>query len=337
MARDNPKTILAAATTLLVALVLASLALGEYNLAPALAKLARGEPVPETALVALKIRLARTLTAVIVGATLAAAGAAIQSVMRNPLASPFTLGVSQAAAFGAATTIIVLGSTSQSLAATPIARYPYLLPLAAFASSLAAMAAVYIVGSARGMSPYAVVLAGVGVGFLFQALTMLVEYLAPNEVLVASALFWMFGDVSRTTLDQSLLIGAAVAPVLAYFILCWMRFNALLLGDETAASIGVKPERFRLETIVLASLATAVAVAFVGVIGFIGLIAPHIARLAVGRDYRYLMPLSIVTGASLLLAADTLGRTLLAPTVLPVGITTSLIGAPLLVALLTRR
>jgi iron complex transport system permease protein len=336
--RRRAATVLAAALTTLLILILVSISSGEmhipaFKLVKALIGLSRLSNVEAAAV---SIRAARALTAVIVGAALASAGAAIQSVMRNPLASPFTLGVSQAAAFGAAVAIIVLGAGYSEIAASPIARSPYIVSAAAFVSSLAAMFAVYSIGRARGMTPAAVVLAGVAIGFLFQALTMLVEYLAPNEVLVAAALFWMFGDVSRTTWGEIAFMSAIVLPSILYFTARWMEYNALLLGDDTAASLGINPSRVREETIVLASLVTAATIAFVGVIGFIGLIAPHIARLLVGRNYRYLMPLSAATGAILLLAADTMGRLMLSPNILPVGITTSLIGAPLLVVLLSR-
>ncbi len=336
--RRRAYTTLAAAAALLTLTIFLSLAYGEYPipLSHVLRWLTGSHGLPEAEAAALSIRAARVATAVLVGVALSVSGAAIQSVMRNPLASPFTLGVSQAAAFGAAASIILLGAGYAEIAASPIARVPYLISGAAFASSLAAMAAVYAIGRVRGMSPSAVVLAGVAVGFLFQALTMLVEYLAPNEVLVAAALFWMFGDVGRTTWEEVAFIAAATLPITAYFALRWMEFNALLLGDDVAASIGVNPSRFRGYVIVLASLATACSISFVGVIGFIGLIAPHIARLLVGRDYRVLMPLSAVTGGLLLLAADDVGRLVMAPNVLPVGITTSLIGAPLLIALLAR-
>ncbi len=311
--------------------------IGDYPLPPSvLADLLHGR-VPLMYREVLNIRLTRALTGLLVGGSLALSGAALQAITRNPLASPFTLGVSQAAGFGAAAAIVALGAGSSSAPPAVVqVLNPYLISTAAFASAVIALAFMYAVSLRGGMTPTAVVLAGVAVGFLFQALTMLVEYVAPSEVLVAEALFWMFGDISRTTWTEVGLI--LVVTVILYIALRlrWMHLNAVLLGDETAYSLGVELRRFRGLVIALTALATAVDVSFVGVIGFIGLIAPHIARLLVGRNYRLLLPLSFSIGSCLLLLADEAGRLILKPNTLPVGVTISLIGAPLLVVLLRR-
>jgi len=282
---------------------------------------------------ALRVRLGRVVAAVLVGCGLSVSGVVLQVVLRNPLASPFTLGVSQAAGFGAAAVIILLGAGASGFAGV----MPYVVPLSAFVSALAALVFVYVLASRRGLSPSAVVLAGVAVGFLFQALTMLVEFMAPNEVLVSAALFWLFGDVGRASLLEDAIMAAVVVPVVVVFALLWMELDALGLGDDVAASMGVEPGRVRGLVLVLSSLVTAVSVAFVGVVGFVGLLAPHLARLVSGEaSSRLLVPLSGLLGASLLLGADVVGRLMVYPDTLPVGVTAALIGAPMLVALLAR-
>jgi len=284
---------------------------------------------------ALRVRLGRVVAAVLVGCGLSVSGAVLQVVLRNLLASPFTLGVSQAAGFGAASVIILLGAGAGLGGWADV--LPYVVPLSAFVSALAALVFVYVLASRRGLSPSAVVLAGVAVGFLFQALTMLVEYMAPNEVLVSAALFWLFGDVGRASLLEDAVMAAVVVPVTAVFALLWMELDALGLGDDVAASMGVEPGRVRGLVLVLSSLVTAVSVAFVGVVGFVGLLAPHLARLVSGEaSSRLLVPLSGLLGASLLLGADIVGRLAVYPDTLPVGVTAALIGAPMLVALLAR-
>ncbi len=291
-------------------------------------------PAPLNHLV-LELRVVRTLASLFIGMSLAVAGALLQISLRNPLASPFTLGVTQAASFGAAFAIVFLGA-GETATGYPVVTAPYLVTGMAFLSSLAALALVYWLSSVKAMHPYAIVLAGISVGFMFQALTMLTQYLAPHEVLVSMTLFWMFGDTSRLAIQELVVVSMAAAAVTVFGRRFWLPLTTLLLGDDAARSSGVDPSSLRRLVLVVSALAVAVSTAFTGVIGFIGLIAPHIARLLGGLSVRKLIPLTAVVGATLLLASDLAGRILLYPASLPVGITTSIIGVPALIFLMMR-
>lgn len=315
-----------------------SLSLGSYQLSPVevLSGLL-GCGSRDALLVVWNIRLPRVLAAMAVGFSLAVSGVVMQCVLRNPLASPFTLGVSQGAAFGAAFAIIVLGAGQfYSQGGAVAIRLPYLVPVFAFLGALLDVSIVLLLARLRGLSAGSIVLAGIAMASVFSAATMLLEYFA-EEVRVAAVVFWTFGDLGRVVLDEVHLMVLVAAPVSAYFIYRRWDYNALIPGDEVAASLGLNPRRVRLESMALASLLTAVCVSFVGIIGFIGLIAPHMVRLVFGADHRFLVPLSGVAGSILLLVSDTLGRTVISPSILPVGIVTSFLGAPVFIYLLGRR
>ena len=282
------------------------------------------------------IRLPRIITAMLVGASLAVGGAVMQCILRNPLASPFTLGISQGAAFGAAFAIIYLGAgilhrTGESITILN----PYLVPLFAFLGSLVSVFVILTLSKLRNLSPEAMILAGVAMASLFQAATMLMQYFT-DDVKVASVVFWTFGDMGRTTWMEIFLILLTLISCLLYFTLRRMDYNALTLSDETAISLGVNPQKIRLESLLLASFLTAICVSFTGIVGFIGLVAPHSIRIAVTGDYRYLIPLSTAFGAVLLLMADTFGRMILMTIAIPVGIVTAFIGAPAFIYLLIK-
>jgi iron complex transport system permease protein len=283
------------------------------------------------------IRIPRTIAALLAGGCLGLAGAAMQNVLRNPLASPFTLGISQGAAFGAAFAIIVLGGGSVVAAAdTPLlARSPYMVFAAAFVGSLITVAALLALSAWRELSPGALILAGVAISSFFGAATMLLQYFAP-DVQVAAAVFWTFGDLGKARWPE---LGAmALALIIGgeYFARKRWSFNALLWGDDTATSLGVRVQRLRLVSLILAALTSSVTTAFLGIIGFVGLVAPHIVRMLMGQDHRFLFPCSALTGGLLLLVSDALARTVMAPVALPVGILTSFVGAPLFIYLIAR-
>jgi len=288
-------------------------------------------------LVVWNIRLPRVLAAIITGTSLSLAGCTMQCLLRNPLASPFTMGISQGAAFGAAFAIIGLGIGQKPVAeASIIAGNPYIITLFAFGGAFAGIMVILTLAKVSRLSAYAMVLAGVAMGSLFTAGTMLLQYFA-EDIKVASVVFWTFGDVSRANMmDVSLMFFIGTAA-LVYFILKRHDFNAMQIGEETAKSLGVNTEGLRLMGVLVAALITATSVAFLGIIGFVGLVGPHITRRLVGGDHRFLMPISALTGSVLLLAADTAARTVMAPTVLPVGILTSFMGAPLFIYLIIRR
>ena len=273
------------------------------------------------------IRLPMTLMAVTVGAALGIAGVAMQTILGNPLASPYTLGVSAAAGFGAAVVIL----TGISLPVLPWLT----IPVAAFVAAAAASALVYGFARLRGMSPEVMVLAGIATLFLFQSLQSMVQYLAAPEVLQA-IVFWLFGSLLKASWANLPITAAIVALCVAALVPDLWRLTALRLGDERAAAIGVDVRRLRIKVFAIVALLTAGAVAFVGTIGFVGLVAPHIARMLVGEDQRVLLPMAAVTGAVVMTGASVLSKLISPGAVVPIGIVTAVIGVPFLFALILR-
>ena len=270
-----------------------------------------------------RIRLPRILAALICGWGLSVSGLGIQSLLRNPLGSPSTLGISQGAAFGAALAIVVFGAGVAQVS------------LCAFAGAMTAALVILAMARLRRLSPEAIILVGVALSSLFASATILIQFLA-SETELAMVVFWTFGDVARSSWGELGLLSAAV--LLATFILVRLRWdlNALALGEKAAGGLGVSVAAVRLSGILIAALVAALATAFHGVIAFVGLIGPHMARGLVGDDHRLLIPFSAVIGALLLLAADTLGRLALGSGALPVGVLTSFLGAPMFLYLLVR-
>lgn len=283
------------------------------------------------------IRLPRVLAGIIAGAGLGVAGCVMQTNLRNPLASPSTLGISNAAAFGANLAIIFFGAGtihSNTHDAVFIAN-PYSVTLSAFVFSMLAMFLILALARLRGFSPESVVLAGVAFGSLFSAASTLVQYFA-EDVQVAAMVFWTFGDLGRVAWQEVGLLAILISGAFVYFLLHRWDYNALDSGEDAAKSLGVHVEQIRFRSLLAASLITAVAVSFMGIIGFIGLIAPQMMRRVLGVDHRFLIPASAVSGAALLLLSDTVARTLISPVVLPVGAITSFFGAPLFLFLLAK-
>jgi len=282
------------------------------------------------------LRLRRVLAAIVIGAILGGSGAAIQASMRNPLASPFTFGLLSAASLGVAVALLILqGGAVQRF---QIYVYnPFLVSIFAFLFSLIQVLIILLLAYKAGLSAGALVLSSIAISFAYQAILYLLQYLYLNEILVSTVVFWTFGDLGRiawTEFDLVALLSLII--VFPYLIYRSFDYDLILSGDELAKSSGVRPERIRLETTIIAALGTALATSFVGVIGFVCLIAPHAARLLVGGGHRYLMPTSMVMGSLILTLSDTIGRTIIAPTIIPVGIMTSLVGVPLLVYLLIK-
>ncbi len=276
------------------------------------------------------IRLPIALMAVVVGASLGLTGAIMQTILNNPLASSYTLGVSAGAGFGAAL-VIVFGSV------LPIPD-DYAIPLSAFLFCAVACAAVHLIGQRRGSTPEMLVLAGIALLFLFQAMLALLQFIASPEAL-QQIVFWLFGSLQRATWAKVAMVAlvlAGAAPLLARDI--W-RLTALKLGDDRARGLGVDVRGLRLRAFALVSVLTGVAVAFVGTIGFVGLIAPHMARMLVGEDQRGLLPASALFGALLLSLASVASKTIVPGAIFPIGIVTALIGVPFFIWLIqaTRR
>lgn len=287
--------------------------------------------------VVFNIRLPQVLAAILAGAGLSVAGVVMQSVLGNPLGSPFTLGISQAAAFGAAFSVMALGSGFMQSAASDAVTVvrPGMTTLWAFAAAMAATGVVIVIARLRRGSPEVMILAGVAIGSLCTAATMFLQYFA-DDVQLAAMVFWTFGDLSRAGWREISIISLVTGVCSLYFAFNSWNYNAIDAGDETAASLGVNVRVVRFLGMSLASLVTAVIISFVGVIGFVGLVCPHMVRRLIGDDNRFLIPGSLVMGSILLLAADTTARIMIAPNVLPVAILTSFVGAPLFLYLLVR-
>lgn len=274
-----------------------------------------------------ELRLPRSVQAALVGAALAASGATFQALLRNPLAEPYILGVSGGAAVGAVGAI-VLGLTGSAWA----------LPLAAFAGALVAIALVLRIAASvdRALDTRVLLLAGVVVGAFFNALILLTLTFADTESF-RSAIFWMMGSFSGATWRGSGVLALYLVPALAVLLALARSLNLMAIGEDTAAYLGTSIERTKLLAFGTASLLAASAVAVAGVIGFVGLIVPHVVRMLWGSDHRFLLPASALLGAAFLVLADALARTAAAPAELPVGVVTAFVGVPFFVWLLRRR
>lgn len=274
-------------------------------------------------------RFPRVLMALVAGVGLAVAGASMQGVLRNPLVDPFTLGIASGASLGASMAI-VLHFTLPGLE-------DYMIIGNAFVFSLMSSFLILGLGRMRGVSPETFILVGIALTFVFSALTGVLQYIA-SDAQIAELVSWSFGSLSRPTTYQTV-ISLVVVGVCVPLLLSWSwRLNAVSLsGDEVAQSLGVNPGRLRVQVMVVSSIITASIIAFTGVLGFVGLVAPHIARLLVGGDHRYMMAVSGLLGAVLLLVSDIVGRTVIAPTIIPVGIMLSLMGGPFFLYILMRK
>ncbi len=291
---------------------------------------------PLLANVIINLRLPRVLMGVIAGVCFGVSGVVLQVVLRNPLASPYTMGVASSASFGAALAIIlgagVIGWRGESIIYTN----PYVIVANAFLMSLLCSSIVAFLSLCRGASSGTTILAGIAMTYLFSASTSLLQYFGSTEQ-VAALVFWMFGDLGKAEwadVTVCFIVALAIIPVVLKFS---NDYDALMLGDDVALSLGVNVKFLRVFSVALASLLTAAPTAFIGTVGFIGLLAPHIARLIIGSDHKFLVPASALIGAILLLSADTAARTILSPLILPVGVLTAFMGVPLFLHLLLRR
>lgn len=273
------------------------------------------------------VRLPYSLMAVVVGASLGIAGAETQTALNNPLASPYTLGISWAAALGAVAAIVLqLDAVFGAM----------ILPLAAFAMAMAAGLAILALSQLFGSRPETIILFGIALVFACTALISLLQFLADAET-IQESVFWMMGSLGRATWDKVAVVAAAFACVFPFTQ--WSAWSMTLLraGEDQAASAGLGVHRLRLVSILRTSLLTATAVAFVGTIGFVGLVGPHIARMLLGEDHRFLLPGAAITGALMLSLASIASKALIPGVVLPVGIVTALVGVPVFVLLIIAR
>jgi iron complex transport system permease protein len=311
------------AGALLLSVRLGAVRLGVREVLDAL----RGAGDPTTVAIVQRLRVPRSLLAALVGGALAASGAVFQALLRNPLAEPYVLGVSGGAAVGAVAAIVFgAGASSAGVA------------VAAFAGAAIAIMVVLRMAASVGptLDTRILLLSGVVAGAFFNACILLVLTFADTESF-RSALFWMMGSFSGATWREIGLLAVLAGPALAVLFALARPLNLLAVGEETAQYLGVRTERVKLAAYGTASLLTASAVAVSGVIGFVGLVIPHIVRMTWGADHRFLIPASILLGATFLVLADSLARTVAPPTELPIGVVTAFVGVPFFLWILRRR
>lgn len=320
-----------------VALALISLMIGSYDITVTeviSALFLQGDQSHQ--IIVWNLRMPRVLTALIGGIALALAGCAFQSVLRNPLASASTLGISQGAAFGASIAIIVLSFGSSSVAYEGLGgTNPYLTIVCAFIGALASTLIILALARFRDITPESIVLAGVAISALFTGATALIQYFA-EDTQVAAVVFWTFGDLGRVSYYELALMAAATVFAAVFFFLNRWNFNAMESGEGIAHGLGLQVKNVRLANMLVGSLAASSIIAFCGIINFIGLVAPHIMRRFIGNDYRYLVPASALAGAALLLLSDLIARSIAAPAILPISAITSFVGAPVFLYLLMK-
>ncbi len=284
-----------------------------------------------------KIRVPRVLAAVIAGAGLSVAGLVMQTTLNNTMASPSTLGVSNAAVFGANLSIIAFAggflSTGNNPQSFDVGANPYATSVLAFVFSTASVLLILALCTLRSFSPNVVVLAGIAIGSVWTAATTILQFYA-TDVGLSAAVVWSFGDLGRATYRTDAIMAMVVLVSLVFFTLMGWKYNALLSGEATAKTMGVNVSGLRFATLLLGSVITAVCVSFLGIIGFVGVICPHVTKKLLGQDHRVTIPVSCLMGSLLLLLADTLSRSLGSGSALPVGAITSLLGAPFFIAII---
>lgn len=337
--RTKKRLFIWAMLVLLITIACIALIAGSHRLSwQELLTLLQGEGLEISRQIVLHIRLPRILAAIITGVILSLSGAVMQILLRNPLASPYTLGISNAAAFGASYGIVFLGAGTDIVRSSDLFMItnPYVVTISAFLGSLLGLAIILLIVRIKQASVETIILSGVIINSLFGAGIAVMQYVA-NNVQLASIVFWNFGDLGRCDWHKLLFLTLILLPVLFYFYFKRWDYKVLCSGDDYARSMGVSPQRTRITGMVITSLCTAVAVSFFGIIAFVGLVVPHIVRKCIGDNEEFLIPGSAIFGGMFLLLCDTTARTLLSPIILPVGILTSFLGVPLFLFLLTRK
>ncbi|MGY6249666.1 FecCD family ABC transporter permease [Bosea thiooxidans] len=275
---------------------------------------------PRLSVIVWDLRLPIALMALAVGAMLGLAGAGMQTILSNPLADPFTLGVSAAATVGASVAIVTGWSVLPGAG-------PFIVTANAFVFALGASLILFFMTKLRGVSAETMILVGIALLFTCNAVTALLQYRS-NEVQLTQIVFWTLGSLARATWTKVGIAALLIALALPFFLMRGWALTALRLGDERAESLGIRVDRLRLEILIATSLLAAVSVSFVGGIGFIGLVGPHIARLLVGEDQRFFLPVATLASATLLSLASSLSKAITPGVIYPIGIITALIGVP---------
>lgn len=321
--------ILAGLVALLVLSVATDVSLGpaRYSLPDVLKTIvAPGAAELQMRVVVWDIRMPMATLAVTVGASLSLAGAQMQTILANPLASPFTLGLSAAASFGAALAMVL------GVAVFPAA-IGLMVPVNAFAMAMAASLLIFGLSTMRGVTVETIVLLGIALVFTFNAALALLQYFASEQALSA-VVFWTMGSLAKATWGKVAITAVILVVCTPLFARRAWALTAIRLGETRAAAMGVPVKRLRLEALFLVSLLAAVPVSFVGTIGFIGIVGPHVARLLLGEDQRFFLPGAMLSGAVILSATSVVSKALLPGAVLPIGIITALVGVPFFVALI---
>ncbi|ELV8726525.1 iron ABC transporter permease [Vibrio fluvialis] len=271
-----------------------------------------------TRVIVTNLRLPIALMAIIVGGSLGVGGAEMQTLLNNPMASPYTLGMAAAAGFGAALMLYIgsLGMDSY-----------YAVPLGAFLCCMLSACFLFALASMRHITSGQLILAGIALLFLFQSLLSLVQFIASPE-LSQQILFWLFGSLSKATWSNLTTTAVVVMGGFALLMRDSWKLTALRLGEERAKSVGVNVQRLRLKILFIVAVMTATVTSFVGIIGFIGIVAPNIAKILVGEDQRFFLPLSFLIGAFLLSTASVLSKVIVPGALFPIGIVTAIIGVP---------
>jgi iron complex transport system permease protein len=274
------------------------------------------------------LRLPVALTAVLVGVMLGIAGAQMQTILGNPLADPFTLGISSAASFGAALAIVL------GIGLIPVAGH-LLVTANAFLFALLTSGMLYFITRLRGVSAETMILVGIALLFTFNSLLALLQYGA-SEVQLQQVVFWMMGSLGRASWEKILAASVLLVVLLPLMVHRRWGLTALRLGDDKASSLGVNVVRLRIEMLICISLLAATSVSFVGTVGFVGLVGPHIARMLVGEDQRFFLPLSGICGGAILSIASTVSKAVVPGVIYPIGIITSLFGIPFFISLVMK-
>lgn len=275
------------------------------------------------------IRLPTAVMALLVGASLGIAGAGMQTILDNPLSSPYTLGISAGAGFGASLVVVIGLSSLEFLG-------EFMVPFGAFVFAGLTSFFIYSINKIKNFSSETMILAGIGMMFLFQALQSLMQYMATPEAL-QNIVFWTMGSLTKANWLSISIVLVALLVMLPLMMRESWRLTALKLGDEKASGLGVNVEHLRVKIFLFISIITAVAVSFVGTIGFIGIVGPHIARMLVGEDQRYFLLLSAVCGMVILSLASIASKMLIPGAMFPIGIVTAIIGVPFFFSLVLTR
>ena len=340
MRRVSSLWLFAALAILLPVIALFSMTVGTVSIsiaeafgAAVAAVLSGSEIAGQTQVILFDIRLPRILLAVLVGAVLASTGAVMQGLFRNPLADPSLIGVSGGASVGASLMIVLAGGAVESGMLMGLS----LVAGGAFVGGFAATLLVYrLATSGIGTSVTTMLLAGIAIGALAGALNSLLSYFADNDMLRQISL-WQMGNLSAASWAKVSIMGLVALVLLVRFPRDSRALNALLLGESEARHLGIDVQRVKRRLIVLTALGVGVSVALAGMVGFVGLVIPHVVRLLIGPDHRWLVPCSALAGAILLVVADSLARVVVLPAELPTGILTALLGAPFFIALLLQQ